>query len=118
MPEFFQTYMGKKFYEADVPRLIKALERIANLLQKSAPSPNLVCGVCYSDIKGMPGGYNANQHALCRDCAETSQDPLLKRVKILVQTDDPNTTWELVDAPAGVVVSCDIGPALTDFPET
>ena len=34
MSEFFKTIMGRKFYEADVPRLIKALERIANALEK------------------------------------------------------------------------------------
>ena len=32
-PEFFQTRMGQKFYEADVPRMIKALERIADALE-------------------------------------------------------------------------------------
>lgn len=31
---FFQSVMGHKFYEADVPRLIKALERIAEALEK------------------------------------------------------------------------------------
>jgi hypothetical protein len=30
---FFQTQMGRKFYEADVPRLVKALERIATALE-------------------------------------------------------------------------------------
>lgn len=33
-PEFFQTIMGRKFYEADVPRIAKALERIANSFEK------------------------------------------------------------------------------------
>ena len=32
MPEFFQTNMGRKFFEADVPRAIKALENIAERL--------------------------------------------------------------------------------------
>lgn len=32
-PEFFQTMMGRKFYEADVPRIAKALERIAAALE-------------------------------------------------------------------------------------
>lgn len=36
-PEFFQTLMGKRFYEGDVPRIIKALERIADALEKSTP---------------------------------------------------------------------------------
>lgn len=32
-PEFFQTRMGQKFYEADVPRIVKSLERIAEMLE-------------------------------------------------------------------------------------
>jgi len=33
MPEFFQTNMGRKFFESDVPRAIKALEGIAERLK-------------------------------------------------------------------------------------
>lgn len=33
-PEFFQTGMGKKFFEGDLPRLVKALERIAAAVEK------------------------------------------------------------------------------------
>ncbi len=32
--KFVQTLMGRKFYQADVPRIIKALEKIANALEK------------------------------------------------------------------------------------
>jgi len=32
--EFFRTMMGRKFYESDVPRVAKALERIADALEK------------------------------------------------------------------------------------
>lgn len=32
--EFFQSMMGRKFYEADVPRITKALERIADALEE------------------------------------------------------------------------------------
>jgi hypothetical protein len=35
-PEFFQTIMGRKFYDADVPRIAKALERIAAALEAQA----------------------------------------------------------------------------------
>lgn len=34
-PEFFQTGMGRKFYEADVPELIKAINRLAAAVEKS-----------------------------------------------------------------------------------
>jgi hypothetical protein len=37
MAEFFQTVMGRKFYEADVPALIRKLDRIAAALEQKAP---------------------------------------------------------------------------------
>lgn len=33
-PEFWETQRGAKFYEGDVPRIAKALERIATGLEK------------------------------------------------------------------------------------
>ena len=33
--EFHQTSQGKRFYDSDLPRLAKALERIAAALEKS-----------------------------------------------------------------------------------
>lgn len=33
-PEFFQTVMGRQFYDGTLPRLVKALERIAVALEK------------------------------------------------------------------------------------
>jgi len=33
-PEFFQTGMGRKFYEADVPKLIEAINRLATAIEK------------------------------------------------------------------------------------
>lgn len=33
-PQFFQTPMGRKFYERDVPDIAKQLERIADALEK------------------------------------------------------------------------------------
>ena len=34
MIEFHNTGYGRKFYEADIPRIVKALERIADALEK------------------------------------------------------------------------------------
>lgn len=34
-PQFFETRMGRKFYEHDVPELIQVLNRIADLLEKT-----------------------------------------------------------------------------------
>ena len=33
MSDFFRTVMGRKFYEADIPKLPNALERIANQME-------------------------------------------------------------------------------------
>lgn len=33
-PKFFQTGMGKKFFEGDFPRLVRVLERIAKSLEQ------------------------------------------------------------------------------------
>ena len=40
--------------------------------------------------------------------------PEEQRVKVNIHTSDPRTTWDLVDAPEGVVVSCDVLEALPD----
>lgn len=34
MVQFFQTMLGKKFYEGDVPRIAKALENIGQELKR------------------------------------------------------------------------------------
>jgi hypothetical protein len=34
-PEFFQTQMGRAFYEGTMPRLVKTLEKIAFELQRA-----------------------------------------------------------------------------------
>ncbi len=41
MSEFFKTLMGRKFYEADVPRIARALERIADALEKTGRPPGV-----------------------------------------------------------------------------
>ena len=33
--EFFETGMGRKFHDSDVPRLVEALERIAEAMEKA-----------------------------------------------------------------------------------
>lgn len=34
MPAFHETQMGRKFFESQVPKIIKALERIADALEE------------------------------------------------------------------------------------
>ena len=47
MVEFFQTRMGQIFYEGTVPRMVRALERIANALERANElEESDVCPVC------------------------------------------------------------------------
>lgn len=49
MTEFYQTVMGKRFYEGQLPRLISAMERIADVLEEQM-KPTIVC----SDVPTEP----------------------------------------------------------------
>jgi len=47
MVEFFQSRMGHIFYEGTVPRMVRALERIADALEKANELEEAdVCPVC------------------------------------------------------------------------
>lgn len=50
-PEFFQTLMGRTFYEATAPRIATALERIADALDKGKACPHL--DACPADAKAQ-----------------------------------------------------------------
>jgi len=60
--QFFQTRMGAKFYEADVPRIARALERIADGLDKKADAaPKCIdCGepIPNEDVEAYRQGNN------------------------------------------------------------
>ncbi|MBA4372307.1 MAG: hypothetical protein C0402_05545 [Thermodesulfovibrio sp.] len=54
-PQFFETRMGQKFYTADVPRIAKALERIADSMEKHSapeitPSPDASCSSDFAEL--------------------------------------------------------------------
>ena len=34
MSEFFRTQMGRKFYDTDIPQLVKVLEKISNQMEQ------------------------------------------------------------------------------------
>lgn len=72
--EFFQTRMGKKFYEADVPRLANALEQIAkemkranDMKEEELTKPMVQCRKCGE----MRENWNAN---ICKECWESTED--------------------------------------------
>ena len=52
MPQFHETLRGKKFFEADLPRLIKALERVADQIEQANQSS--------SDTQTGQSGTEAN----------------------------------------------------------
>jgi hypothetical protein len=60
--QFFQTRMGAKFYEVDVPRIARALERIADgLNKKTDAAPTCIdCGqqIPNDDIEAYRQGNN------------------------------------------------------------
>lgn len=59
--EFFQTVMGHKFYEGDVPRIAKALERIATALEGLNPKESEErCPKCHELIEDCPVGGMGN----------------------------------------------------------
>lgn len=41
-PKFFQTIMGKQFFEGTMPKLARSLERIAVALEKTVVEPDYV----------------------------------------------------------------------------
>jgi hypothetical protein len=43
-PEFFQTIMGRQFYDGTLPRIAQALERIATALEKQNEPDDGFCG--------------------------------------------------------------------------
>ena len=61
--EFFQTIMGKRFFDSDVPRLVKAIEQIAEVLsarrnqelgeKRSVPEKQSVWIVQYENHHGV-----------------------------------------------------------------
>lgn len=69
-PEFWQTHMGKKLIEGDIPRLIKALESIAKTL-----GPQMVQTVSGDSSKVMQGAAEMFNTTLQRRAAEMMGQP-------------------------------------------
>ena len=74
-PKFFQTMMGKIYYESTMPRLVKALEKIGKCLEEKEISEDEVnkqfryCQVCgtIAHIDNMieDGEYDGITHYSC-----------------------------------------------------
>lgn len=83
-PKFFQTGMGKKFFEGDIPRLVRTLERIAKSLEQEqvpkdprppdAPKVTWVCCNCGGDSVEVMTWVLANTGDVTGDVEPTSPD--------------------------------------------
>ena len=78
-PKFFQTRMGAKFFEGTVPRLVDALERIANALDDQRADSELMricqiscdfCGDLSSQSKVTVGDSFGKRAVACEDCKD------------------------------------------------
>lgn len=70
-PEFFQTPMGRKFYEADVPRIAKALEKLAQRSEIgaraeriAAMAASIAAGICTQERGALEVAEKAVEIAL------------------------------------------------------
>jgi hypothetical protein len=92
--EFFQTVMGHRFFEGQLPALIHALERIATVLEKPSKAkpaykwkgtkPKYMCKTCHrfnvqhvhwvrvntDEVMDVFGTWNQPDAAYCEDCGE------------------------------------------------
>jgi len=83
--EFFQTVMGRQFYDGTMPRIARALERIADGLEAKKPAkPKYMCKTCKgfnvqhahwvrvntNEVMDVFGSWNEHDAAYCEDCGE------------------------------------------------
>lgn len=40
-PQFFETQMGRRYYEGTMPKLVRAIERVAAALEGAPPPPDI-----------------------------------------------------------------------------
>jgi hypothetical protein len=62
-PSFFQTLMGRQFFDATMPRLAKALERIAERLEQPPAAPRVVVVVTDGGAEGVARVVEALRNA-------------------------------------------------------
>lgn len=60
--EFHKTIMGKRFYDAQFPRLVKAVEEIAQELKKKAPIEEENMEGLFVDLQEMADRIGRNQY--------------------------------------------------------
>lgn len=88
MIQFHETVMGHRFFEGQLPALIRALERIAGSLEKKpTDKPKYMCKTCHrfnvqhahwvrvntNEVMDVFGTWNQPDTAYCEDCGEPCQ---------------------------------------------
>ena len=66
--EFYNTMMGKKFYEGTMPRIASSLEKLTELLAKQGAPEELAEWVLVSPHEDMESTYE------CSICGETVEE--------------------------------------------
>lgn len=86
MVEFFQTIMGRQFFDGTMPALVRVLERIANALEldRKPLKPKYMCKTCHgfnvqhahwvrvntNEVMDVFGTWNQPDAAYCEDCSD------------------------------------------------
>lgn len=100
MTEFFKTLMGRKFYEADVPRLVNALERIADALEASGrPAGATDQRVKVAVYSNDPGAY--------ADLVTAPDGVIVSYAYHEREADEPQPVTQLSEAKVGAAICCD-----------
>lgn len=78
-PEFFQTVMGHQFYDGTMPKIAKALERIAAALEQSnAPKNDLLTALVRITNQAEMMQADGNGHSLVKDCIPAARAAIQK----------------------------------------
>lgn len=59
--DFFQTVMGRAYYEGTMPRIAKALERIATAMERQSAAPELTKALLVAE-RALDGDSNDAEH--------------------------------------------------------
>jgi hypothetical protein len=79
-PQFFETVMGRMFFDGHVPKLIRALERIGDALEQKLPAP----------------AAEQEEVMTVHDAAELSSFALLKRLHDHLESHNAHTQLPLL----------------------
>ena len=102
-PEFFQTGMGRKFYERDVPMIAESLHRLAVSVQAIALNRDPIVKDLCGQVKALIEEMGEREYEICRTECEDILEIIerLEMPKTFQQTpraSDVNLLLDLVDS--------------------